>query len=95
MNFSGVFYLPTYPIYNTYNWEHDYRLFFVLAKKIIFKFWFLYLTEAQLWGPYKELEKTVDAAIRKKQLDAVHDLEVALKRHKPDFISLLKNPVWY
>jgi nuclear pore complex protein Nup205 len=51
------------------------------------------LTEAQLWGPYKELEKTVDAAIRKKQLDAVHDLEVALKRHKPDFISLLKNPV--
>jgi nuclear pore complex protein Nup205 len=35
----------------------------------------------------------VDAAIRKKQLDAVHDLEVALKRHKPDFISLLKNPV--
>ena len=84
-----LFYLPTYPIYNTYNWEHDYRLFLVLF------YWFFYLTEAQLWGPYKELERTVEAAIRKKQLDAVHDLEVALKRHKPDFISLLKNPVWY
>ncbi|CAG2238144.1 NUP192 [Mytilus edulis] len=49
-------------------------------------------SEAQLWGPYKELERTVDAAVRRKQVDAVHDLEVALKRHKPDFISLLKNP---
>ncbi|CAC5405169.1 NUP205 [Mytilus coruscus] len=49
-------------------------------------------SEAQLWGPYKELERTVDAAVRRKQVDAVHDLEVALKRHKPDFISLLRNP---
>ncbi|KAJ8314739.1 hypothetical protein KUTeg_006889 [Tegillarca granosa] len=49
-------------------------------------------SEARLWGPFKELEQTVETAIRKKMPDAIHDLEVALKRHKPDFISLLKNP---
>jgi len=50
-------------------------------------------SEARLWGPLKELERTINAAIHKKKPDAVHDLEVLLKLHKPDFISLLKNPV--
>lgn len=50
-------------------------------------------SEARLWGPFKELEQTVQAAIHRKIPDAVHDLEIALKKHKPDFIALLKNPV--
>ena len=33
------------------------------------------------------------AAVIHKQPDAIQDLEVILRRHKPDFISLLKNPV--
>lgn len=49
--------------------------------------------EARLWGPFKELEQTVQAAILRKLPDAIHDLEIALKKHKPDFIALLKNPV--
>lgn len=49
--------------------------------------------EARLWGPFKELEQTVQAAIHRKLPDAIHDLEIALKKHKPDFIALLKNPV--
>ncbi|KAL3882663.1 hypothetical protein ACJMK2_028981 [Sinanodonta woodiana] len=44
------------------------------------------------WTPYKELQEIVEAAIHKKQPDAVHDLEVALQKHKPDFLSLLKTP---
>ncbi|KAK3098344.1 hypothetical protein FSP39_018633 [Pinctada imbricata] len=48
--------------------------------------------QARLWGLYKELEQTVNAAIHKKLPDAAHDLEVALRKHKPDFVSLLKNP---
>ncbi|XP_061177614.1 nuclear pore complex protein Nup205-like isoform X2 [Saccostrea echinata] len=49
-------------------------------------------SEARLWGPFKELEQTVHAAIHRKIPDAIHDLEIALKKHKPDFIALLKNP---
>nr|XP_022287742.1 nuclear pore complex protein Nup205-like isoform X2 [Crassostrea virginica] len=48
--------------------------------------------EARLWGPFKELEQTVQAAIHRKIPYAVHDLEIALKKHQPDFIALLKNP---
>jgi hypothetical protein len=46
-----------------------------------------------MWSAYKELYCTVDAAINKKQPDAIHDLDVALKKHKPAFLSLLTNPV--
>jgi len=35
----------------------------------------------------------VEAAVNKRQTDAVHDLEVMLKKHKADFLSLLKNIV--
>ncbi|XP_062604464.1 nuclear pore complex protein Nup205-like [Saccostrea cucullata] len=49
-------------------------------------------SEARLWGPFKELEQTVHTAIHRKIPDAIHDLEIALKKHKPDFIALLKNP---
>ena len=35
----------------------------------------------------------VEAAIHKKQPDAIHDLEVMLRKHKADFLSLLKTLV--
>ena len=46
-----------------------------------------------MWSPFKELYHVVETALYKKQPDAVHDLEVVLRKHKPDFISLLTNPV--
>ena len=46
-----------------------------------------------IWAPFKELASVVNAAILKKQPDAFYSLEAILKKHKPDFISLLKNPV--
>ncbi|XP_078583598.1 nuclear pore complex protein Nup205-like isoform X1 [Branchiostoma floridae x Branchiostoma japonicum] len=47
---------------------------------------------ARVWGPYKDLYNTVDSAVWKKRLEAYHDLEGALRKHKPDFLSLLQNP---
>lgn len=46
-----------------------------------------------VWAPYKELASTVNAAILGKEPDAYYALEAMLKKHKPDFISLLNNPV--
>ncbi|XP_076311365.1 nuclear pore complex protein Nup205 isoform X1 [Tachypleus tridentatus] len=45
-----------------------------------------------LWAPYKDLYAKVVAAIYYKDPDTVPELEAALKKYKPDFISLLKNP---
>ncbi|XP_077999885.1 nuclear pore complex protein Nup205-like [Glandiceps talaboti] len=47
---------------------------------------------SSLWRNYKDLRHTVEEAIGHRQPEAYHDLEVALKKYKPDFISLLKNP---
>ncbi|XP_063785079.1 nuclear pore complex protein Nup205 isoform X2 [Pseudophryne corroboree] len=47
---------------------------------------------ASLWGPYKDLWQTVLNALLKRQPEAVHVLDILLKKHKPDFISLFKNP---
>ncbi|XP_071834158.1 nuclear pore complex protein Nup205-like isoform X2 [Apostichopus japonicus] len=47
---------------------------------------------SKLWGPFKELFYVVDSAVSKKNPDAFNDLEAALRRHKPDFVSLLQNP---
>ncbi|KAG7522445.1 nuclear pore complex protein Nup205 [Solea senegalensis] len=47
---------------------------------------------ASLWGPLKELWETVDGAVLKKQPDSVHLLDLQLKKHKPHFLSLFKNP---
>jgi nuclear pore complex protein Nup205 len=55
----------------------------------------LYFSAARVWSPYKELLCTVEAAIQRKQPDALQDLEVAIRKHKADFISLLQNPVRY
>ncbi|XP_053318181.1 nuclear pore complex protein Nup205 [Spea bombifrons] len=45
-----------------------------------------------LWGPYKDLWHTVDNALLRRQPDAIQLLDLVLKKHKPDFISLFKNP---
>lgn len=48
---------------------------------------------ASLWGPLKELWETVDGAVLRKQPESVHLLDLQLKKHKPHFLSLFKNPV--
>ncbi|XP_048578619.1 nuclear pore complex protein Nup205 isoform X2 [Nematostella vectensis] len=45
-----------------------------------------------IWKPYKELLAIVERAVTRKSPECHHDLEVALKKFKPDFIALLKNP---
>ncbi len=48
-----------------------------------------------VWGPYKELASTVNAALLGGQ-DNISDyyrLQAELQKYKPDFISLLQNPV--
>ncbi|GIY47224.1 nuclear pore complex protein Nup205 [Caerostris extrusa] len=52
----------------------------------------LNLNDSTLWAPYKELFNVVYNAITQKDASAIQDLEVALKRHKPDLICLLRNP---
>ncbi|XP_019370536.1 PREDICTED: nuclear pore complex protein Nup205 [Gavialis gangeticus] len=47
---------------------------------------------ASLWGPYKDIWQTVVNAIWKRQPEAIHLLDQILKKHKPDFISLFRNP---
>jgi hypothetical protein len=49
---------------------------------------------SRVWGPFKELLNVVEAAVVRKQPDAVHDLEQELRKHKADFISLLLTPVY-
>lgn len=45
------------------------------------------------WRPYKELLSIVEKAVYRKRPEVFHELDVALKKYKPDFLSLLKNPV--
>ncbi|GFN90055.1 nuclear pore complex protein nup205-like [Plakobranchus ocellatus] len=47
---------------------------------------------ARVWAPFRELHDVVEMAVTRRVPGAVHDLEVALRKHKPDFISLLKKP---
>uniref|UniRef100_A0AAQ4RH44 Nucleoporin 205 n=1 Tax=Gasterosteus aculeatus aculeatus TaxID=481459 RepID=A0AAQ4RH44_GASAC len=47
---------------------------------------------ASLWGPLKELWETVDGAVLRRQPESVHLLDLQLKKHKPNFLSLYKNP---
>ena len=46
-----------------------------------------------VWLPFKELASVVTSAVLHKQSDFYYTLEAVLKKHKPDFISLLQNPV--
>ncbi|XP_035229992.1 nuclear pore complex protein Nup205-like [Stegodyphus dumicola] len=52
----------------------------------------LNLSDNTLWAPYKGLFNTIYSAIAQKDPGACQEIEVVLKRHKPDFICLLKNP---
>uniref|UniRef100_A0A8D2L072 Nucleoporin 205 n=1 Tax=Varanus komodoensis TaxID=61221 RepID=A0A8D2L072_VARKO len=47
---------------------------------------------ASLWGPYKDIWQAVVNAVWKRQPEAIHLLDQILKKHKPDFISLFRNP---
>ncbi|RUS70914.1 hypothetical protein EGW08_021327, partial [Elysia chlorotica] len=47
---------------------------------------------ACVWAPFRQLHDVVEMAVTRHVPGAVHDLEVALRKHKPDFISLLKRP---
>ncbi|XP_074533246.1 nuclear pore complex protein Nup205 isoform X2 [Halichoeres trimaculatus] len=47
---------------------------------------------ASLWGPLKELWETVDGAVLRRQTESVHLLDLLLKKHKTNFLSLFKNP---
>uniref|UniRef100_I3JVU9 Nucleoporin 205 n=1 Tax=Oreochromis niloticus TaxID=8128 RepID=I3JVU9_ORENI len=47
---------------------------------------------SSLWGPLKELWETVDGAVLRRQPESVHLLDLQLKKHKPHFLSLFKNP---
>lgn len=55
----------------------------------------LIILGARLWTPFKELYDAVDTVLLKKQMESLHDLEVILRRHKPDFLTLLKSPVGF
>lgn len=46
-----------------------------------------------MWAPFKEVVRVVNDAILRKEPSAFYKLESELKKHKPDFLSLLKNPV--
>jgi len=48
---------------------------------------------AGVWLPFKELASVISSAILHKKPDTYYTLEAILKKHKPDFISLLQNPV--
>ncbi|XP_064463706.1 nuclear pore complex protein Nup205-like [Ornithodoros turicata] len=47
---------------------------------------------SSVWTPYKELNYAVEAVLINKDVEAVPDFVAALRRHKPDFSSLLENP---
>ena len=44
------------------------------------------------WTPLKDLASIVEAAVLKNQPGILSDLEFSLKKYKPTFIGLLKNP---
>ncbi|XP_033629784.1 nuclear pore complex protein Nup205-like [Asterias rubens] len=47
---------------------------------------------SNLWSPFKDLLRTVHAALSQKLPDAYYELDAAIRKHKPDFLSLLQNP---
>ena len=46
-----------------------------------------------MWTQLKGLNNLVEATISKKNLEGLVNLEAALKKHRPDFTDLLRNPV--
>lgn len=48
-----------------------------------------------MWSPYKELLNTVEAVIARPSSSVSPNFIQLLKKHKQNFITLLKNPVSY
>ncbi|CAG2064678.1 unnamed protein product, partial [Timema podura] len=46
-----------------------------------------------MWTPFKELQSVVDAVLAKPAPGALTQLKQVLRKHKQNFITLLKNPV--
>uniref|UniRef100_A0A673XUV6 Nucleoporin 205 n=1 Tax=Salmo trutta TaxID=8032 RepID=A0A673XUV6_SALTR len=55
-------------------------------------FFLMAINQIFLWGPLKELWDTVEGAVWRRQPESVHLLDLQLKKHKPNFLSLYKNP---
>jgi len=55
----------------------------------------LFVVPSREWSVYRELAATVETVIHcsKQEAFVTQDLETALKKFRPDFISLLQNPV--
>lgn len=55
----------------------------------------LLVVPSREWSVYRELADTVEAVVHcsRQEAFATQDLETALKKFRPDFISLLQNPV--
>uniref|UniRef100_A0A8C1GQB5 Nucleoporin 205 n=1 Tax=Cyprinus carpio TaxID=7962 RepID=A0A8C1GQB5_CYPCA len=51
------------------------------------------LEVSSLWGPLKELWEAVEGAIWRRQPESVYLLDLQLKKHKPSFLTLFKNPM--
>nr|XP_054774519.1 nuclear pore complex protein Nup205-like [Lytechinus pictus] len=49
-------------------------------------------TGSRIWGPYKELYHTVSLIVSKRCPDPYQELDSIIRKHKPDFVALLKNP---
>lgn len=45
------------------------------------------------WSSFKLLNNVVNSAIQSRSNFALNELEALLQKHKPDFLSLSKNPV--
>lgn len=46
-----------------------------------------------MWTALKGLNTLVEAVVGRKHSDGLVQLDAALKKHRADFINLLKNPV--
>lgn len=52
------------------------------------------VTPDDLWTPYKQLSKVVEASLTGRTADSSNlNLELYLRKYKPNFVNLLKNPV--
>lgn len=47
---------------------------------------------SSVWTPYKDLNFAVETVLLNKDVEGLPDFVSALRRHKPDFSSLLRNP---
>jgi nuclear pore complex protein Nup205 len=46
-----------------------------------------------MWTPFKELQAVVQAVVSRPVQGALKQVESILRKHKQNFITLLKNPV--